>query len=233
MFLLQLNDFRSIDGYNNNIDNPEWGQAGLPFMRLSPLAYGDGASTPSGAARPNVREISTIVVDQSVSIPSADSISDFVWQWGQFIDHDIDSTPTSDPTEPFDIEVPLGDPYFDPDSTGTQTIPLNRSLPLFVEGVREQINLLTSYIDASNVYGSDEEHASSLRTMDGTGRLRSSDGDLLPLSLAGDPNVSDGGFPQFYAGDERANEQVGLTVMHTLFMREHNYWADRIREAIP
>ncbi len=230
---LQFDEFRSIDGYNNNIENPEWGQAGLPFMRLSTPAYADGASTPSGEARPNVREISNIVVDQSTSILSADSISDFVWQWGQFIDHDIDLTPTSEPTDPFDIAVPPGDPYFDPDSTGTQTIPLNRSLPLFVNGVREQINLLTSYIDASNVYGSDEAHALRLRTLDGTGRLKSSDGDLLPLNLEGDPNVPEEGFAQFYAGDERANEQVGLTVMHTLFMREHNYWADRIREAVP
>jgi len=230
---LQLNDFRSIDGFNNNLENPEWGQAGLPLLRLAAPAYADGTSAPSGEGRPNVREISNIVFDQQESVLSADSISDFVWQWGQFLDHDIDLTPTSDPTEPFDIEVPLGDPYFDPDSTGTQQIPLNRSLPLFVDGVREQINLLTSYIDASNVYGSDEEHAQRLRTLDGTGRLKSSDGDLLPMNLDGDPNVPEEGFPEFYAGDERANEQVGLTVMHTLFMREHNYWADRIREAVP
>lgn len=230
---LQLNDFRSIDGYNNNLDNPEWGQAGLPLLRLAAPAYADGTSAPSGEGRPNVREISNIVVDQQESVLSADAISDFVWQWGQFLDHDIDLTPTSDPTDPFDIEVPLGDPYFDPNSTGTQQIPLNRSLPLFVDGVREQINLLTSYIDASNVYGSDEEHAQRLRTLDGTGRLKSSDGDLLPMNLDGDPNVPEEGFPEFYAGDERANEQVGLTVMHTLFMREHNYWADRIREAVP
>lgn len=230
---LQLNDFRSIDGFDNNVDNPEWGQAGMPLLRQSVPAYADGAGEPSGGNRPNARLISNIVADQQALLPSSDSISDFVWQWGQFLDHDIDLTPTSDPADPFDIAVPLGDLFFDPDSTGTQIISLNRSSPLFVNGVREQLNIITSYIDASNVYGSEEELALKLRTLDGTGRLKSSNGDLLPLNLEGDPNVPADGFPMFYAGDERVNEQVGLTVMHTLFMREHNYWADRIHAGTP
>jgi hypothetical protein len=37
----------------------------------------------------------------------------------------------------------------------------------------------------------------------------------------------------FLAGDTRANEQISLTAIHTLFVREHNYWADQIRAANP
>ena len=35
------------------------------------------------------------------------------------------------------------------------------------------------------------------------------------------------------AGDIRANENIELTSMHTLFVREHNYWADRIATENP
>jgi hypothetical protein len=93
---------------------------------------------------------------------------------------------------------------------------------------RQQFNQITHFIDASNVYGSDAVRAAALRTNDGTGRLLTSAGDLLPFNTAGLPNQGGTGFELFLAGDVRANEQVGLTAMHVLFVREHNRLAQEI-----
>jgi hypothetical protein len=115
-----------------------------------------------------------------------------------------------------------------------QGVSFNRSLydPASATGPgnpRRQLNEITTWIDASNVYGSDSERALALRSNDGSGRLLTSDGNLLPFNEAGLANAG-GNTPElFLAGDVRANEQVGLTAMHTLFVREHNRLADIIR----
>jgi hypothetical protein len=72
------------------------------------------------------------------------------------------------------------------------------------------------------IYGSDAETAAGLRTFSG-GKLKTSDGDLLPTDANG----------YFLAGDGRVNENIELTALQTLFMREHNLWADRIAKANP
>ncbi len=227
-------EYRSIDGVGNNIANPLWGAAEVPLQRVTTNEYGDGLETPSGADRPGPRDVSNAVFEQLGPMPNSFGVSDFFWQWGQFLDHDIDLSPETDPAEHFDIGVPTGDIFFDPMSTGTQTIPLARSEYVTVAGVREQTNVLTAFIDASNVYGSDDVRAQELRTLDGSGKLKTSAGDLLPFNVNGLPNAPTGSDPSFFlAGDVRANEQVGLACMHTLFVREHNHWCDVIAAAEP
>lgn len=227
-------EYRTIDGTNNNTANPEWGAADIPFLRRAAADYADGVNEPSGEDRPNPRVISNEIVAQEEDILNRFHASDFVWQWGQFLDHDITETPTADPAEEFDVNVPTGDPFFDPQSTGSAVINLNRSYSEEVKGIREQFNDITAYIDASNVYGSDHERADDLRSLDGTGQLRTSEGNLLPFNVNALPNApSELAADFFIAGDFRANEQVGLTSMHTVFMREHNYWAKGIAKANP
>jgi len=228
-------DVRTIDGVGNNTMHPDWGATGIEFIRVVPTDYADGVGAPAGALRPSARLISNLVASQDgADIPNTRGLSDFLWQWGQFLDHDIDETPIADPAEAFDILVPTGDPWFDPTGMGTRTIPLNRSAWTIRDGARQQLNLITAYIDASNVYGSDEERANELRTLDGTGKMKTSAGDLLPFNVNGFDNAPTAHDPSFFlAGDVRANEQVALTAMHTLFVREHNLQADRIARENP
>lgn len=231
---------RTYDGSMNNLLNPLWGAAGERLLRIAPAAYADGISAPSGATRPNPRLISNVAISQTTMVPNSHRMTGWVFQWGQFIDHDLDLTVLADPPEPFHIPIPAGDPHFDPLNTGTQIMPFRRSkydptTGTSIANAREQINELTAYLDASMVYGSDETRALALRTMSG-GKLKTSVGNLMPLNTMGLPNGT-GGHPdptQFYvAGDMRANEQVGLTAIHTLFVREHNRLADQIAAAHP
>lgn len=220
---------RSIDGTGNNLENPELGSTGEQLLRVAPADYGDGVSSPAGADRPSPREISNVLVaHEAEPIPNARQTSAFLYVWGQFLDHDLDLTSNQEEDgEEFDIPVPAGDPFFDPEGTGTQVISFTRSQFAPSTGTeagnpRQQLNELTAWIDGSQIYGSDDETAASLRTFEG-GRLIVGDDNLLPTDDEGN----------FLAGDIRANENIELTSMHTLFVREHNDWADQLATQNP
>ena len=239
---------RSIDGTGNNLSNTDFGAADTQLLRLTAATYADGISVPRGGEStllPSTRAISNAVSAQSDLIPNSLGASDWFWQWGQFLDHDLDLTPTAEPEEPFNILVPIGDPYFDPGQTGIQEIALNRSLFDTTTGTdssnpRQQLNEITAFIDASNVYGSDAIRAAAIRS-GRDGMLMTSTGNngetLLLLNIDALPNdegsrsdLSSADF--FLAGDVRANEQIGLTAAHTLFVREHNRLAEDLKQRL-
>ena len=230
-----------IGGEGNNVANPDWGTVGEQFVRIAPEEYGDGISSLAGADRPSAREISNeVAAEGEEAAPSRDLWSAMIWVWGQFVDHDLDLT-DSGTTEPLSIAVPQSDPFFDPAGTGTKTINTMRSVfdastGLSVENPRQQVNSLTSFIDASMVYGSDAARATALRTLSG-GKLKTSEGDLLPRNSTEffpDGLLANAILPTtpadqaFVAGDVRANENVVLTALHTIWVREHNFQAERI-----
>jgi len=233
---------RPIDGVGNNVRHPEWGTPGARLLRSASGAhYADGLASPAGPDRPSARVVSNAVFAQDGSLPNAKGLSDFIWAWGQFVDHDLGLTEGVGDALP--IAVPAGDVYFDPLFTGTETIPFRRSIFDPATGTtnpRQQINEITAYLDASNVYGSTAERAAWLRTGVG-GRLQVTPtplGDLLPFNdgtqpNAGSPEAPDFSTTLFVAGDIRANEQPVLTCLHTLFVREHNWQAARLARTHP
>jgi peroxidase len=229
--------YRSIDGTGNHEVHFELGAANTPLTRFGSVNYADGIGTMGTTGRRSARDISNALCADTNHATNALGASDMLWQWGQFVDHDIDLTGAEAPTEPAPIGVPWGDPWFDPSGTGSETIGFDRSIYHPGTGYdpypRQQLNQITHFLDASNVYGSDDVRAAALRTNDGTGQLLISSGDLLPFNTAGLPNAGGTGPELFLAGDVRANEQVGLTAMHTLFVREHNRLAQEIAAADP
>ena len=227
--------YRSIDGSANHPFVHSLGQALTPFQRMFATDYSDGISALAGPHRPGPRHVSNLVNAQPTAYagtPSRPLATAFLWQWGQFIDHDITLSDSAHPAEPVPIPVPADDAHFLPGGI----IAFNRSLydpNSGRTGPRHQLNEVTAWIDASQIYGSDAERARALRTMDGTGRLRMSAGGLLPFNHFGLPNAGGSGDHLFLSGDVRANEQVALTAMHTVFAREHNRIAERLHARNP
>ncbi|NND08605.1 MAG: T9SS type A sorting domain-containing protein [Saprospiraceae bacterium] len=246
--VLSAQENRSIDGYGNNLANPTWGAVDEPQVRMVSTAYTDGIKTPAGQDRPNPRMISNEIFAQPELLPDPMGLSDFAWVFGQFIDHDI--TLVENGRERLDISVPAGDPIFDPLGTGFLSLRMNRSKAAEGTGEdlanpRQHVNKITSFIDGSAVYGSDEYRNAWLRTF-ADGKLRVSSGDLLPYNTISGEEGSlqdlvsppmDNQNPRnkkwFIAGDARANENPLLLSLHTLFMREHNRVCDELKAENP
>jgi peroxidase len=231
-------EFRSIDGSGNGQTEALQGAANTRVIRFGYDAdYPDGiGDVITETRKPNPRDVSNAVNAQSSSILNNRGLSDWAVHWGQFLTHDMTLIDTGAAYNALstgatgDFNIPITDPS---DPLGPNPIAFNRSkydptsgtgeLMVTPRGIipipRWQINSVTSYIDASNVYGSDQATADSLRTMV-DGKLITSGGGLLP-KLGGDG--------RFVAGDVRANENVGLSAIHSLFVREHNRLADRIK----
>lgn len=227
----------SPDGRGNSRVNPLRGSAGVSLLRFAPSAYPDGRSAPAGSNRPGARALSNAFSSQSASVSNDRGMSDFVYVFGQFLDHDIGLSTTG--SESFPVPVPAGDTSFDPRGTGTATIPLNRSAFNPASGSsspRQQLNAITAFVDGSQVYGSSESRSRALRTFSG-GRMKTSAGNMLPFNTGGLDNANDARrFPDsslFLAGDVRANENPELASLQTLFVREHNRLASSIQAGNP
>jgi peroxidase len=249
MSTLIFSQNRRIEGYFNNPFHSTWGAINENQLDVVPIGYTDGISTPAGINRPNAREISNTVCHQDGLIMDQNNLSDYAWVWGQFIDHDITKV-GEDHTEPLNILVPMGDIYFDPLATGDKTIPMARSAydpnsGTDIDNPRKFPNGITAFVDASNIYGVSYERMNWLRSFS-QGKLKTSVGNKLPYNtLNGEiEGEIDPAAPQmamanpqitkyFVSGDVRANENILLLSMHTLFMREHNRLCDILVEQHP
>ena len=186
---------------------------------------------------PNPRKLSTHV---SGDLDQEDTnLSLMAVFFGQFLDHDISLSPEHEVEESccevpangktkdeecYEILLPPDDPFYS--SLNQSCIHLTRSEPHSSSGwppsiKREQQNIITSFLDASNVYGSDAERSKRVRSMV-KGKLQVlNDHNLLP-----EGNFQRCSVP--IAGDVRAMENPMLASIHALFVREHNRICDQL-----
>lgn len=263
--------YRTITGRCNNKRRPLLGASNQPLARWLPAEYEDRLSLPfgwtpgkrrSGFLLPLVRAVSNQIVQFPSNRLSSDGGRSLMFmQWGQFVDHDLDFAPESPARVAFTAGVdcertcaqlppcfPIKIPPNDPRIRNQQDcIPFFRSAPSCPQNknqVRQQINALTSFLDASMVYGSEVNLALRLRNRTNyhgllaiNQRYHDQGRALLPFNnLQEDPCLltnRQARIPCFLAGDTRASETPKLTAMHTLFVREHNRLATELRRLNP
>jgi len=246
--------YRTINGACNNVLNKSWGTPGAELVRLVSANYHDGIGEPRGGIKasklPNPRRIS------QRNHPDNDNpdtrYTMMVMQFGQFLDHDITVTPKDETVDCckedesdsrcFYIPIPDRDKFYSWVNYTATCLNMVRSTPFCTPpqgGVREQFNGITSFIDASNVYGSEIAPASFIRTYTGGELIINKVTKQLPtreqLNLR--PEFRRVRKPEkqtdFVAGDSRANEHPFLSVLHIVFLREHNRIARELRKYLP
>jgi len=231
-------EVESLNGRGNNVVHPTWGMAGTNYLRFAPANYADGRSQMVDG--PNARMVSNrIFQDLGQNIFSEHRATQWLWTWGQYVDHHIG------------LREENGDradiPFYnaDPLERFTNTlgvIPFNRSKAApgtGVTNVRQHVNTERSYLDGDGVYGPTNSRLEWLRegpvdndlrnngpklmlpggylpTRDARGDVNSAPDAAVDGRLAATPNRAR------IAGDVRANENIALTATHTLYAREHN-----------
>lgn len=231
----------SLDGSGNNQRRPNQGRVGRPYSRVAPAAYGDRAG--AMAEGPSPRYVSNrIFNDTGQNLFSSRGVTQWGWAWGQFLDHAMGLAQGG--TEAADLDFDASDPL-ETFVNDFGAIEFTRDAATGTP--RQQINTVSSYLDAWNVYGGTNERLEWLRegpvdgnlTNNGPHLLLDADGYLPRGDERGDTasapamdlmgRLTGTSGEAVVAGDVRANENIGLTAIHTLFAREHN----RIVDALP
>nr|XP_057946306.1 thyroid peroxidase-like isoform X1 [Doryrhamphus excisus] len=213
---------------------------------------------------PTSWEVSKKIIKSTLTAKD-DAYSHMLVEWGQYIDHDVTFTPQSPgkvtfspqddclstctnvhPCFPIQTDNKLPSPR--------SCLPFNRSLPACLAGVgpdvgsdvsqalqQQQMNAITSFIDASSVYGSSPRVNNFLRDLSGReGKLAVNEyfkdirgRPYLPFEESKSSACihADGEAKAacFRAGDGRVNEGLPLTCLHTLWLRLHNQIAETLK----
>ncbi|XP_050538281.1 peroxidase-like isoform X5 [Daktulosphaira vitifoliae] len=251
--------FRTADGSCNNLQFPTWGKSDVAVTRIIQADYSDGINQPrktvSGEELPNSRIIRTTIFPDKDQ-PSPDHTV-YVTQYGQVIAHDTElavekktstgkepqccnpdgSFPEDLPAECISVFVPEND-----SEMNKRCIPITRvkdtlDIGCNIKPVRQIIGV-TSFLDLSLLYGSNDETAQSLRTFNG-GKLKFQLGpnDKIFLSNVENPMKSCNGQVEkpicYTAGDTRVNQQPGIAVSTITLLRLHNFLCEELNTINP
>ncbi|CAH0582784.1 unnamed protein product [Chrysodeixis includens] len=242
--------YRSIGGECNNPTHSTWGAVHTGYERLLPPDYSDGTwairTARSGLPLPSARTVSSALLLDG-TFPSRSHNLMFM-QFGQFIAHDTSAGVvfTNNKDDAISCCTNNGEDILSPELQHFACAPIavapddqffsafGHKCINFVRtqiapaddctvGYAKQMNGATHYPDLSHLYGSSQEKLSSLRapgallkTFNDYGR------ELPPLTKRKECMTVKEGAACFESGDHHGNQIISLTVLHTIFTREHN-----------
>lgn len=211
---------RTDDGSFNDLKQPQMGMVNTRLGRNVPLT--EVKVDRQNLLNPNPREISQRLLGRDEFIP-ATSLNILAAAWIQFQNHDWFSHGDNQPDKKIVIPLAENDPW----PQEHRPMAIKETL---VDETRPQketsapptfINKVTHWWDGSQIYGSHPEQVDQLRShIDG--KLIIGDDGLLPVDANG---IDRTGFND--------NWWIGLSLLHTLFVREHNTICDRLKQQYP
>ncbi|THV10288.1 peroxidase family protein, partial [Rhizobium rhizophilum] len=168
---------RDLSGNGNNIDNPAFGAADEPFIRLTEARYGAGVETDAQGNTINralnpifdgldPRAISNAIGAQEANLPKAPNDANiFFMAFGQYFDHGLDFLPKGGAgkviIDGVDIPGPTAANFTDL-TRGSLANPLQSATD-----TPEHLNKTSPYVDQNQVYGSNAIVGQFLRESDG------------------------------------------------------------------
>ncbi|WP_373525172.1 peroxidase family protein [Nostoc sp.] len=212
--------FRTADGSYNDLQHPEMGMAGTRFGRNVSLQ--DAKSDEKNILTPNPRTVSRVLLARDEFQP-ATILNLLAASWIQFQTHDWFSHGDNQRNNKFEIPVEQDDPWLSEHGV----MPVNKTLEDTSrtgdpKNPASFINGVTHWWDASQIYGSNQETIDKVRSHVDGKMIIGEDG-LLPVHP--ENGIDKVGFAGAW--------WVGLSMLHTLFVKEHNVICDRLKKIYP
>lgn len=215
----EVRTIRTYDGTYNDLSEPKMGAAGYTFGRNMVPNY-----QPNLFASPDPIVVSRQLMQRQAFIP-ARSLNLLAAAWIQFQVHDWVNHPRynlGDPQHDVVIPMPSGTKWrshINEPAKNEMRISGNKVCPRTKRRYPIFENIATPWWDGSEVYGLDEATARMLRN---GARIQLDKSGYLPTGINGFTMT---GFNESW--------WLGLSILHTLFAREHNLVCDALENEYP
>ncbi|KAF1972772.1 heme peroxidase [Bimuria novae-zelandiae CBS 107.79] len=212
---------RNSDGLYNNVNQPKMGCVGMRFGRNVSREHTKKPSEEE-LLSPNPRVVSEVLLKRDTFKP-ATILNLLAAAWIQFQVHDW-FMHTNSTTEKYNVKLPTNDTWSDPQMQVEATQPdtpldgTNKTSPAYK-------NENTHWWDGSQIYGSSEVRTKQLRGLAKNGKLEVDDQGYVTFLPRDENGIPQTGFS--------SNWWLGLEMLHTLFVLEHNAICSELAQANP